>query len=171
MISLGNILCNVHLGCTPYMISPISEQTTCVVFQITYILFVTLEVHVNNTNWQYKNTINIQYTYIQFMYWKIPIDNLLSLIFLLIHDHFLKIHVAIVPNQVTISADDPLNLFTIQKQIVKPDHVSVVRLFIPRRVYLTRWYPYGVPFESFAILYPPQVNFFWLKLKCGLCSF
>ena len=38
------------------------------------------------------------------------------------------------------------------------------KIFIPRRVYLTQWYPYGVPFESLSLLYPPRWTFLGFNL-------
>ena len=44
-------------------------------------------------------------------------------------------------------------------------HFWPLRFFIPRRVYLTQWYPYGVPFESLSLLYPPRWTFLGFNLQ------
>ena len=42
-----------------------------------------------------------------------------------------------------------------QAVCIPPGSPSEARL-VPRRVYLTQWYPYGVPFESLSLLNPPR---------------
>ena len=43
-------------------------------------------------------------------------------------------------------------------------HFWHLKFFIPRRVDLTQWSPYGVPFESLSLVYPPRWTFLAFNL-------
>jgi len=49
-------------------------------------------------------------------------------------------------------------------RLLQPSGVPGESQLVPRRVDLTQWSPYGVPFESLSVLYHPLRKLFWVSI-------